>query len=344
MSQSDATKLETERLILRGFGMSDAEAMFRNWASDPEVVRFMPYDVCNTIEETRKRITEWMRYFEETAPNSAVFAIELKDSGEVIGTIDFAETDREARAAEVGYQLGKLWWGYGYAAEALRAVIKHCFETAGLNRLWASYDPRNPNSGRVLQKAGMLCEGTLRQCKIRRGELADSVRYAILADDYFGKNKVEISIVMYERKYRDDMLFCYLSAQDAVGNYAPEQWSRPALKDDLFDVENKYLGNGDVFYLALDKCDRVVGMIGTQTVSPTELWLKRLFIKPEVKGKGIGSKLLAAVEQYAVGKGITKIHTRFADWYREAAAFYPAKGFVEIEPDNHLRRMTKTLK
>ena len=98
---------------MRTFSISDAEAMFRNWASDPEVVRFMPYDVCNTIEETRNRINEWMGYFENTTPNSAVFAIELKDSNEVIGTIDFAETDKEARSAEVGYQLGKLWWGNG---------------------------------------------------------------------------------------------------------------------------------------------------------------------------------------------------------------------------------------
>ena len=181
--------LETERLILRPFDKSDAEAMFRNWASDPDVVRFMPYDVCNTLEDTLKRIDEWMPYFEKTAPNSAVFAIELKTGGEIIGTIDFAETDREAKAAEVGYQLGKSWWGCGYAAEALQAVIKYYFETVGLNRVWASYDPRNPNSGKVLCKAGMIYEGTLRQCKVRRGELADSVRYAILADDYFQTEK-----------------------------------------------------------------------------------------------------------------------------------------------------------
>jgi len=120
--------LKTERLILRHFDISDAESMFNNWASDPEVVRFMPYDVCNSLEDTYKRITEWMRYFEKTAPNSAVFAIVLRDGGKVIGTIDFAETDREARVAEVGYQIGKTWWGRGYATEALpsecRATVR----------------------------------------------------------------------------------------------------------------------------------------------------------------------------------------------------------------------------
>jgi ribosomal-protein-alanine N-acetyltransferase len=65
-----------------------------------------------------------------------LFAIQLKSNDAVIGTIDFGETDKEAHAAEIGYQLGKAWWGNGYAAEALKALIKYCFETVGLNRLW----------------------------------------------------------------------------------------------------------------------------------------------------------------------------------------------------------------
>lgn len=184
-------QLETERLILRRFEMSDAEAMYRNWANDPDVVHFMPYDVCDSIEVTRKRIAEWLKYFEDTAPNSGVFAIELKSDGEIIGTIDFAETDREARSAEIGYQLGKARWGNGYADEALRAMIKYCFEEIKLNRLWASYNILNHNSGKVLKKAGMFYEGTLRQCKVHLGQVVTSVRYAILAEDYFNKKQTE---------------------------------------------------------------------------------------------------------------------------------------------------------
>jgi len=162
---------------------------------------------------------------------------------------------------------------------------------------------------------------------------------------FANKEKIEIKIVPYEQKYHDDMLFCFLAAKDAIGSYAPDQqWSKPTLKDDMLDIKKNYFERGDVFYLAIDEHDRVVGMIGTQIVSSTELWLKRLFIKPELKGKGIGSKLLAAIEEYAVGKSITKIHTRFANWYREAAAFYPAKGFVEVEQADYLCHMIKRLK
>ena len=154
-----------------------------------------------------------------------------------------------------------------------------------------------------------------------------------------------ISIVLYERKYRDDMLFCFLAAKDAIGGYAPDrQWSKPALKDDLLNIDDIYFGRGDVFYLAVDERDRVVGMVGTHTTSPAVLWLKRLFIKPELKNMGIGSKLLSAVEEYAAVKGINEIHTRFAYWYREAAVFYPAKGFLEIERNAHIIHMMKRLR
>jgi len=164
-------------------------------------------------------------------------------------------------------------------------------------------------------------------------------------DIYAIESNISFSIVPYEHMYRDDMLFCFFAAKDAIGRYAPDpQWSKPTLKDDLLDVEKNYIENGDVLYLAVDECERVKGMIGTQTTSPTELWLKRLFIKPELKGKGIGSKLLSAVEEYATEKGIIKIHTRFAYWYREAAAFYTAKGFAETERSDYIIHMVKRLK
>ncbi|GHV32858.1 hypothetical protein FACS18949_05180 [Clostridia bacterium] len=155
-------------------------------------------------------------------------------------------------------------------------------------------------------------------------------------------NNSSVTIIPYEEKYRDDMIFCFLSAKDALSKLPN---GRPlTFKTELLDVPGVYLSRGDVFYLAIDETDRVVGMIGTETVSPTELWLKRLFVKPEAKGNGIGSKLLAEVEQFAVLKGITAIHTRFADWYTEAARFYPARGFTDADSDGSLRHMVKRYK
>ena len=178
--------LETERLILRPFELSDTESVYRNLASDPDVVRFMCYEVCESLEAAHKHIEQWLEYFNKLTPGSSwcLFSIVLKSGGELIGTIDFHENDREAHAAEIGYQLGKAWWGNGYATEALRAIIDYCFESVDLNRLWADHDSRNIASGKVLRKAGMLYEGTARQCYVRKGHVADKVSYAILREDW----------------------------------------------------------------------------------------------------------------------------------------------------------------
>ena len=98
-----------------------------------------------------------------------------------------------------------------------------------------------------------------------------------------------------------------------------------------------------MFWIALDDNNRVIGMIGTSTVSESDMWLRRLFIKPAFKRKGLGSALLATAEEYAKQKGIVNIHTRFAEWFNEAAMFYPAKGFVEIGKSDGRRHFIKNI-
>jgi len=340
MTDKGTTVLETERLILRRFKMSDAEAMFRNLYSDVDAMRFLPWEPHTTVSETEAHLAGYIAGYERQ--DFYAWAIVPKNSDKPIGFIDTA-VDSTINAIKVDYGIGKPWWHKGFTSSALSELIRFSFEEIEANRVYATHDPRNPNSGKVMEKCGMKYEGTLRQTRCRKGEYSDRAMYALLAEDYFGKPEIKISIVPYAHKYHDDMLFCFLSAKDAIGRYAPKQWSRPTLKDDLLEIEENYTERGDVFYLAIDERDRVVGMIGTQTVSPTDLWLKRLFIKPEVKCHGIGSKLLSSVENYAAEKGVTTIHTRFAYWYREAAVFYPAKGFVEAESNEHLRHMVKRL-
>jgi len=179
-------RLETERLVLRPFDMTDAQSMYQNWASDPKVMQFLPYSVCESVEDTQMHISKWLDNFNKLPVGSAwcIFAIVLKSSNELIGTIDFHENNREARVAEIGYQLGNAWWGKGYATEALRAVIDYCFKEVGLRRLWADHNSLNMASGRVLLKGGMLHEGTFRKIYMRRGELVDRLCYAILKEDW----------------------------------------------------------------------------------------------------------------------------------------------------------------
>lgn len=240
----------------------------------------------------------------------------------------------------------------GYGSTILRIFINELFCKYGYEKMVLDTNLENKRAQHVYEKLGFRKVGIRYDSwKNQLGELQTAVDYEMTKTDYFSNNKADVTIIPYERKYRDDMLFCYLLAKDAVNAYATEDCcKKPTLKDDLLDIEGQYINRGDVFYLAVDKNDRVVGMVGTYTESLTDMWLKRLFVKPEMKGKGIGSKLLEAVEKFAADKGIKRIHTRFAPWYHEASRFYPVKGFVEAdiqstadgEPER-LRHMVKIM-
>jgi len=146
-----------------------------------------------------------------------------------------------------------------------------------------------------------------------------------------------ITIIPFREEYRDDMLFCLLSAKDALGR-------RPTINEDLLDIQGNYFAKGDMFWLAMDESNRVAGMLGVHAVPPADLWLKRLYVKPSQKRRGIGSLLLKQAETFALSKNVQTIHTRFSDDYREAAMFYPAKGFADVERSEGMRHLVKNLR
>ena len=99
------------------------------------------------------------------------------------------------------------------------------------------------------------------------------------------------------------------------------------LNEDLFDIRRNYFDRGDMFWLAIDENDRVVGSIGySKTGNKTEAFLHRLFVKAEYKHKGIGTALLLMAEEYMKNNGITvsKVHlgTPKEEWF-ESYSFYP---------------------
>lgn len=142
-------------------------------------------------------------------------------------------------------------------------------------------------------------------------------------------------IIKYDDDYKYDMFLCYLLAKEALG--------KPTLREDLFNIQTNYFDCGDEFWLAISGENRVVGMVGEHKIAADEIFLKRLFIKPECKRQGVASQLLETVYDYARENGISKIHTRFPDHYAEAAKFYPAQGFVKIGRSDGQNHLVKTL-
>ena len=142
------------------------------------------------------------------------------------------------------------------------------------------------------------------------------------------------TVIPYDEKYRDDMIFMVLQAKDALGRV-------PGLNEDLLDVRKNYLDTGDMFWLAIDAQDRVIGSIGYNSIpGTTEVTLHRLFIKATRKRQGIGTRLLQTAENYLRQQGKTAAHVHLGGKeFFESRSFYPKHGYTEYAPS----RMKKEL-
>ena len=182
LTHKGTVQLETERLTLRRFVEADVTDVFNNWCNDPEVTKYLTWPTHSDISVTQGFMkTRLEGYAKE---NFYSWAMELKATGQVIGTIGPVRQQEDVAMVEIGYAMGRAWWGQGLMTEALGRTIKFFFEEVGMNRVAARHDPRNPGSGRVMQKAGMIYEGTLRKADTNNQGICDAACYAILANDY----------------------------------------------------------------------------------------------------------------------------------------------------------------
>ena len=182
MEHKGTRRIETPRLLLRPFTVEDAPAMYRNWASDPLVTRFLTWTAYTAPGQAVETLTRWAE--EAKDPKNYQWAIVLREIGEPIGSIGVVRRDDETASAEMGYCIGRAWWGRGLTAEALRACIEYLIREVGLNRVAACHDVENPNSGAVMRKAGMTKEGVLRAYMRSNHGLGDIAVWSILAREY----------------------------------------------------------------------------------------------------------------------------------------------------------------
>jgi ribosomal-protein-alanine N-acetyltransferase len=181
LNHKGTVELQTERLLLRRFTLGDAGDMFANWASDPEVARFMRWDAHQDAGETKEILQGWIKRYE--SPDTYYWAVILKDYGRPVGTICLYVDSEYDSVGGVAYCLGRQWWGQGITAEALERILRFGLLEVGLNRIEAFHSVRNPGSGRVMQKAGMKYEGRSRQKYRSHDGYEDCDLYAILKED-----------------------------------------------------------------------------------------------------------------------------------------------------------------
>ncbi len=175
------TTLETERLILREFEESDLQAI-QEYASAPEVVRYMGWGP-NTEKDTREFLQRAFDQRQKQPRSDYGLAVVLKAENRLIGSGGIY-INPDHKEAELGYCFNRRFWGQGYATEAAKAFTAFGFEKLGLHRVYATCDPANVASVRVMQKIGMQREGHLREHRWIREKWRDSYLYAILEQEW----------------------------------------------------------------------------------------------------------------------------------------------------------------
>ena len=182
MTHCGTKTLKTDRLILRKFKLNDAEAMYKNWASDEEVTKFLMWKPHSSGEETKKILKDWINHYSEE--NYYNWAIVLKENAdEPIGNIAVVNMNEETSTMHIGYCIGRKWWHKGITSEALKAVMDFLFDEVNANRIESRHDPRNPHSGGVMKKCGMKYEGTLRSSDWNNTGICDACWYALLKSE-----------------------------------------------------------------------------------------------------------------------------------------------------------------
>lgn len=182
MEHKGAICLETDRLILRPFKIEDAEEVFNNWASDDEVTKYLTWPTHSSVEMSRSYMEFCINGYNEK--NVYQWGMELKNSHELIGNISVVKIIDEIDSVELGWVIGRKWWGNGYTAEAAERLLEFFFTEVSVNRICAGHDIDNPNSGRVMQKIGMKYEGTLRQSGKSNQGIVDVANYSVLREEW----------------------------------------------------------------------------------------------------------------------------------------------------------------
>ena len=169
--------IKTERLRLRKAKLADAEAIFRQYAQDPEVTRYVSWRAHRNLDETREYMQMCLLAWD--VGKAFHWVIESAEDKQVMGMI-IARVNAEKW--ELGYVLARAYWRQGYMTEALKAIIAWALKQKEIHRVWAVCDVDNQASARVMEKVGMQREGILKRWSLHpnlSAEPRDSFCYAI---------------------------------------------------------------------------------------------------------------------------------------------------------------------
>ena len=176
----ETRNIETERLLLRRLEIDDYEEMYNTWENDARVTKYLTWEPHKNKEETKQLVEYWIKEYDKDYTYR--WLVTLKDTKKIIGLIDVINKSINEMTCELGYCYGYNYWNHGYATEALKAVIEYLHKE-GFPVVYAEYLKSNPASGRVMAKAGMVYEATLKSRTINKeGKREDLIVYTSIKE------------------------------------------------------------------------------------------------------------------------------------------------------------------
>ena len=175
-------EIDGERIILRKLRLSDALDIYKN-LQDKEIVKWTlnipwPYKKQDAVKFIRKT------HYKIRKKSGYAFGIVLKETNKIIGVIDIFPIDWKNKNAEVGYWIGRKYWGKGCMTEAVKLMLKFAFEKLKLHRVYATTIEKNTASKRVLEKVGFKLEGIMRESTYIDNKWYNELIFGILKQEY----------------------------------------------------------------------------------------------------------------------------------------------------------------
>jgi len=173
--------ITTPRVVLRWISENDIDGLYDVF-SDPQVMRYWstgPLPDRQAAAKMQREIADG-----NVKETMMKWGLALRESDSLIGTTTLFNLNLDNGRAEIGYAMGRAYWGKGYMHEALEALVSHAFEVLQMRRLEADVDPRNAASIRTLERLGFQREGFLRERWHVEGEIQDALFYGLLRREW----------------------------------------------------------------------------------------------------------------------------------------------------------------
>jgi RimJ/RimL family protein N-acetyltransferase len=175
--------LHTQRLLLRNFIASDLEA-FLTYRNDPEVAKYQSWSIPYSREKGEAFIREMQDVHAPKQGDWLQLALELKETGALIGDVAFGIKVDDIRQATVGFTIASAYWQNGYATEAMIALLDYLFEDVDMHRVVADCDTENIGSWKTLEKLGFRREAHFVESLLIDGAYTSEYYYGLLQREW----------------------------------------------------------------------------------------------------------------------------------------------------------------